>query len=158
MEFEPEALVAVELSNHQWVRFTLVGKITGGSLKTKDQADKESIQGAWLPADTTRLTQEVKLRAPDIIKLIKIASKWYETRPYICLPVPVGHVSSSLRLLLVHDDRRVLRVLVAKEGGGSTRLPISLCSHQTIGQVLVDNTIKVRDDLSTSFKKYRCFG
>ena len=59
LDFEPEALLSVECHAHTWVRFTLGGRIVGGDLKTVAQADQESLQAQWYPADTAELPQTV---------------------------------------------------------------------------------------------------
>ena len=60
MDFEPEALLAVECHAHSWVRFTLGGRIVGGALKTPAQADRESLQAQWQPVDRAELLQTVR--------------------------------------------------------------------------------------------------
>ena len=59
LDFEPEGLIAVECHSHYWVRFTLGGRIVGGSLKTPAQADRESIQAKWQPAEKEQLMRTV---------------------------------------------------------------------------------------------------
>lgn len=59
LDFEPEALLSVECHAHSWVRFTLGGRIVGGDLKTVSQADRESLQAQWQPADIEELLQTV---------------------------------------------------------------------------------------------------
>ena len=83
------------------------GRITGGSLKTSAQADRESIQAGWFSAEQKKLQYEVGLRARDILPLVGLAAKWYQQpqRPFTGLPIQAGHVSSSLRLVAVHEDR-----------------------------------------------------
>ncbi len=137
-EFEPEALIAVESHGHLWVRFTLTGRVVGGSIKTTEQADKESLQAGWFSADIKKLSREVELRAGDILPLIRTADEWFKKPVYYGLPVPVGHVSSSQRMVLVHEARAELSVLVGKELGGSTRLPVCLFG----GYMLSDNSVK----------------
>ena len=60
MDFEPEALLAVECHAHSWVRFTLGGRIVGGALKTPAQADRESLQAQWQSVDRAELLQTVR--------------------------------------------------------------------------------------------------
>ena len=59
LDFEPEALLSVECHAHSWVRFTLGGRIVGGDIKTAAQADQESLQAQWQPADRAELLQTV---------------------------------------------------------------------------------------------------
>ena len=79
----------------------------GGSLKTPAEADEESIQGGWFPANTRRLQREVELRGDDFLSLVELAAKWYRQpqSPFTGLPAQVGHASSSLRMVIVHEDR-----------------------------------------------------
>ena len=60
LDFEPEALLSVECHTHTWVRFTLGGKIVGGALKTLAEADSESLQAQWYPANKTELLKSVR--------------------------------------------------------------------------------------------------
>lgn len=103
-----------------------IGHVTGGSLKTLDQADKESLQAQWLPADPDHLPERVPLRAPDILPLIEIGKKWQERKPFSGLPVNVGHVSVSVRLVVVYctsdADEGQVSVLVKESS-----LPVCVC-------------------------------
>ena len=47
LDFAPEGLISVECHGYHWVRFTLGGRVVGGTLKTPAQADSESIQAKW---------------------------------------------------------------------------------------------------------------
>ncbi len=125
-QFQPEALVVVESHSYHWVRFTLVGRVVGGSLKTTKQADQESLQAGWFTAHVENLVKQVRLRAGDILPLIIKAGEWFERRLFVGLPVLVGHTSSSQRMVLVHDDGQTMVVLTRQEGGGSTSLPVCL--------------------------------
>lgn len=85
-----------------------LGRVIGGQLKTPAQADKESIQAQWLPANVEQLTREVDIRAPDCFQLIQIASEWYSEdvgHRYCNSIVPVSNTSSNLRIVLVFEDR-----------------------------------------------------
>lgn len=94
--------------------------MSGGSLKTTAQADKESLQAGWFTPQELRL---VRLRASDVSPLIELGRQWSRGRRYGGLPVEVGHVSSSLRLIMVARDNAQLLVLVRTKGLGSTRFP-----------------------------------
>ena len=59
LNFEPEALLCVECHAHSWVRFTLGGRIVGGALKTVAEADRESLQAGWQPAEKKELLHTV---------------------------------------------------------------------------------------------------
>ena len=85
-----------------------LGRVTGGQLKTPAQGDKESIQAQWLPANVEQLTREVNIRASDCFRLIQIASEWYaeDVGRRCCYSiVPVSSTSTSLRIVLVFEDR-----------------------------------------------------
>ena len=79
----------------------------GGRLKTPAEADEESIQGGWFTANTRRLPREVELRGDDFLPLVELAAKWYRQpqSPFTGLPAQVGHASTSLRLVIVLEDR-----------------------------------------------------
>ena len=107
------------------------GHISGGSLKTPDQGDKESLQANWFAADTDQLPKKLHLRAPDILALIDTGKKWYESKPFSGLPVNVGHVSTSLRLVVTYcassSDEGQVSVLVKGDAGSSSILPVVVC-------------------------------
>lgn len=78
-------------------------KVTGGALKTVE--DEESMQSRWWSADQKKLCKEVQLRSTDCLETISLAQKWHQ------LPernrceggfISAGHISSMLRLLVVH--------------------------------------------------------
>lgn len=113
-----------------------VGNITGGSLKTQDRADEDSLQANWFTADTARLPELVLLRAPDILPLINAGKEWYERgRPFSGLPVNVGHVSASIRLVLTYctsgAEEGQVSVLVNGAAGSCSALPVCVCDMMT---------------------------
>lgn len=116
-----------------------VGHVTGGSLKTPTQADKESLQANWFAADTDKLPEMVRLRAPDILPLIDAGKKWHESKPFTSLPVNVGHVSVSVRFAVVYcpsnADKNDVSVLVKENA-----LPVCVCDMTVRNPV---DTIKV---------------
>lgn len=115
-------------------------------MKTTAEADKESLQAGWFSSDVSKLRHEVELRAPDILPLIKHSKEWYGSRPFVGLPSLVGHVSQSLRLVMVHLTDDKVSVLM-KKGGQSTSsvLPVVMCSSNSrslSGQMQIDQVIK----------------
>lgn len=52
--------------NKDWIRYGISGRIVGGSLKKK--ADAESLQGEWVPLSDV---QSLQLRARDFLDLVK---------------------------------------------------------------------------------------
>ena len=80
------------------------GTITGGKLKTPQEADRESIQAQWFPYETQLLKLQVPLRATDCIPLIQLAAKWFKARPEKTAVgiVPRPHQNLSLRIVLLY--------------------------------------------------------
>lgn len=62
---ELDTLLTVETAQGSWIRFVLTGKVVGGSLKTLDQADRESLQAQWIKDINT-----LSLRSTDITHLV----------------------------------------------------------------------------------------
>ena len=118
-----------------WCAFLYTGHITGGSLRTLDQADSETMQANWWPADTDKLQKEAPLRARDMLSLINAGRQWYERKPFHSLPADVAHVSSSLRLVVVNCGEKkketggevsVLMSSGAAAAGSGTSLPVAI--------------------------------
>ena len=93
----------------------------------------------------------MELRAHDILKLVDVAREWYDAgKPYMGVPAPVGHVSCSLRMVVVHEvPSQGLQVLVTGregEGGSQSGLPVCLLSHEGGGVVTnaIQKTLKVQ--------------
>ena len=129
----------------------LLGHITGGSLKTLDQADKESMQAKWWPADVSKLQKEVPLHAGDMLSLISAGRQWYESKPFHSLPVDVAHVSSSLRLVLINCGEsgkkketggEVSVLMSSGEAESSTSLPVAV-QFNSIGETLTVTVTKI---------------
>ena len=136
----------------------LIGHITGGRLKTLDQADNETMQANWWPADTDKLQKELPLRARDMLSLINAGKQWYENKPFHSLPVDVAHVSSSFRLVLVNcggegkeKETGEVSVLMSSgtAAGSSTSLPVVVCGSQfdPIGETLKVNNYYVQVEI-----------
>ena len=107
-------------------------------MKTPAQADKESLQANWFTVDTDQLPEIVLLRAPDILPLIDAGKKWYERgKPFSGLPVNVGHVSASVRLVVTYctssTEEGQVYVLVkgAAAAGSCSALPVCVCDMMT---------------------------
>ncbi len=64
IEFEPTTLISVESPSGSWFRFTFTGRITGGKLRTLDQKDWETLQGAYWPVDVVMNPSEKKKGDP----------------------------------------------------------------------------------------------
>lgn len=77
---EPLCLCYVEMdSMSTWFRFTFLARIIGGSLKTSEQADEESLQAKWFDIDEFNNQNFLKqLRSADFIRNVYIGLKYYE--------------------------------------------------------------------------------
>lgn len=97
LDFCPTTLVQVESSQGNWFRFTFVGQVVGGQLKTVANADKESLQARWV-ADI----KELALRANDCLRLIEIGREYYQKKSQWhspMFPVIRGHNKMLLRMV-----------------------------------------------------------
>ena len=112
-----------------------LGRVTGGALKTKHQADEESLQAQWFTSqDLTKLS----LRAPDFLPLVELGRKWYADKErHRGLPPAVGHVSSLSRLILVHDSGSQLTTLIRVKGQKSlTSFPVSSLTQHAMAAAI----------------------
>lgn len=63
---DPKTLIMVECASGSWFRFVMTGNVIGGSLKTPDQSNEESLQACWV-----REVTSLQLRSSDILTLIQ---------------------------------------------------------------------------------------
>ncbi|KAL9887360.1 8-oxo-dGDP phosphatase NUDT18 isoform 1-T1 [Glossina fuscipes fuscipes] len=120
LNVEMNTVLAVEAAGGSWFRFVLTGLVTGGSLKTIAQADKESLQAKWV-ADITQLP----LRAHDILNLIEIGKAYKHRNDGTSsqlwhpetLPTRYAHHKNYLRVVAVIRKRatNALNVLVSEK-------------------------------------------
>ncbi|XP_008546177.1 8-oxo-dGDP phosphatase NUDT18 isoform X1 [Microplitis demolitor] len=68
LTMEPKTLIMVECASGSWFRFVMIGDVTGGTLKTPDQANQESLQASWV-----NNVDDLSLRSSDILPLIQRA-------------------------------------------------------------------------------------
>lgn len=95
----PESLIMIECASGSWFRFVMAGKVTGGTLKTPDQADGESLQACWV-----KNVSDLSLRSSDILPLIQrgrdyasgVNSPWHSP----VLPVNKPRAKLYLRLIV----------------------------------------------------------
>lgn len=66
LDVEPKSLIMVECAGGSWFRFVFSGSVVGGTLKTVDQADEESLQARWVQD-----VESLALRSNDIVPLIQ---------------------------------------------------------------------------------------
>ncbi|XP_044757638.1 8-oxo-dGDP phosphatase NUDT18 [Coccinella septempunctata] len=140
---ECTTLLKVECAKGFWVRFSYIGHVTGGKLKTVSQADQESLQAKWIGD-----LNEVTLRADDILPLIERAreyknrqhnSGWHEN-------IMVGLLSHDrilLRLVVVIRKKSTNRVHVLLSEKTSWHLPVceihpAKSLHSTLRRFMVD--------------------
>lgn len=96
---------------------------TGGTLKTLEEADAESLQATWWAGDPRALP----LRAPDILPLLDLAARYRRSPPHApMLPQDLPCALLCLRLLVAFaNDAGDLWVLLATSG--TPHLPVVAC-------------------------------
>lgn len=137
-EFEPTALVCVDTLPlyNMWFRFTFVGRITGGKLKTLAEQDKESMEAGWFTKDEI---SQLDLRAKDFLPLVDFALKWDESRKenplFSSLPVSKPHSMILARVVMVSKPKtgsekgENMLVLLRKSARGTLSLPVGRPSY-----------------------------
>lgn len=100
----PSTLILVECANGTWFRFVFTGDIVGGTLKTPDQANEESLQACWV-----RNVNDLPLRSNDIIYLLDrgksyVSNKTVPQHPHL-MPVSKPHAKLTLRLIVTSKKR-----------------------------------------------------
>lgn len=100
----PTTLILVECANGTWFRFVFTGDIVGGTLKTPDQANEESLQACWV-----RNINDLPLRSNDIIYLLDrgksyVLNKTVPQHPQL-MPVVKPHAKLLLRLTVTSKKR-----------------------------------------------------
>ncbi|XP_014481362.1 PREDICTED: 8-oxo-dGDP phosphatase NUDT18 isoform X2 [Dinoponera quadriceps] len=108
----PTTLILVECANGTWFRFVFTGDIVGGTLKTPDQANEESLQACWV-----RNINDLPLRSNDIIYLLErgksyVLNKTVSQHPHL-MPVIKPHSKLLLRLTVTSKKRATLHVLLS---------------------------------------------
>ncbi|KAJ8682782.1 hypothetical protein QAD02_018574 [Eretmocerus hayati] len=139
---EPESLIMVECASGSWFRFVMTGRVIGGSLKTPDQSDEESLQACWV-----REVTSLPLRSSDILTLIqkgkdylnKINGPWH---PQI-LPVEKARNKLYLRLIVCIKKKATNRLHVLMSEKTSLHLPVceinpSKNLHSTLHRFMVE--------------------
>lgn len=101
---KPETLILVECATGSWFRFVFIGKVTGGKLKTIEDADEESLQACWV-----KNVNDLSLRSHDIIPLIErgkafVMNKDVTQHPYL-MPVKTPLSKLLLRLVITSKKR-----------------------------------------------------
>ena len=96
---EPTTLLMVECASGSWFRFVMTGLITGGTLKTPDKCNFDSIQARWV-----RDINLLQLRSNDIFNLVQkgrdYKSRLHPPWHFNLLPVENHHYKLYLRLIV----------------------------------------------------------
>ncbi|NXL40340.1 NUD18 phosphatase, partial [Glaucidium brasilianum] len=123
LECQPLSLLALEERGPAWIRFAFLARPTGGTLKTLEEADAESLQAVWWAGDPRALP----LRAPDILPLLDLAARYRRSPPHPpTLPQELPCAFLCLRLLLTFtNDTGDLWVLLG--ASGTPHLPVVAC-------------------------------
>lgn len=100
----PTTLILVECANGTWFRFVFTGDIVGGSLKTPDQANEESLQACWV-----RNINDLPLRSNDLIYLLDrgrayVSNETVPQHPQL-MPATSPHAKLLLRLTVTSKKR-----------------------------------------------------
>ncbi|XP_024121065.1 8-oxo-dGDP phosphatase NUDT18 [Oryzias melastigma] len=107
---EPITMLLIQEQGPQWIRFIFLARISGGSLKSLDAADQESLQAAWWDRQTP-----LPLRGRDILRLIEHGLK-YRRNPWhpVTLPVDLScrHVVQRMVLVFVGAEDQIWILLV----------------------------------------------
>ncbi|KAL7301226.1 hypothetical protein TKK_0006191 [Trichogramma kaykai] len=139
---EPKSLIMVECASGSWFRFVMTGIVIGGSLKTPDQANQESLQAAWV-----REVTSLPLRSSDIFTLIqkgrdymsKVNGPWHSS----VLPVEKQHDKLYLRLIICIKKKATNRLHVLMSEKTTLHLPVceinpSKNLHSTLHRFMVE--------------------
>ncbi|NXW52456.1 NUD18 phosphatase, partial [Nyctiprogne leucopyga] len=123
LECEAITLLALEERGPTWIRFVFLARPTGGTLKTLEEADAESLQAVWWSGDPRALP----LRALDILPLLDLATRYRRSPPHPpTLPHELPCASLCLRLLVAFtNDTGDLWVLLGTTG--TPHLPVVAC-------------------------------
>uniref|UniRef100_A0A8C9X0H5 Nudix (nucleoside diphosphate linked moiety X)-type motif 18 n=1 Tax=Sander lucioperca TaxID=283035 RepID=A0A8C9X0H5_SANLU len=107
---EPITLLLIQEQGPQWIRFTFLAKVTGGSLKSLSAADQESLQASWWDRQSA-----LPLRGRDILRLIDCGLK-YRQDPWhpVTLPVDLScrHVVQRLVLVFTNAEEQIWVLLI----------------------------------------------
>ncbi|NXD32529.1 NUD18 phosphatase, partial [Spelaeornis formosus] len=120
---EPLTLLALEERGPAWIRFAFLARPTGGTLKTLEDADAESLQATWWRGDPRSLP----LRSLDILPVLELAARYRRSPAHpATLPRELPCSPLCLRLLLPFANAAGdLWLLLAT--GGTPHLPVVAC-------------------------------
>ncbi|NWR93361.1 NUD18 phosphatase, partial [Furnarius figulus] len=123
LECEPITMLALEERGPAWIRFAFLARPSGGTLKTLEEADAESLQATWWSGDP----RELPLRSLDILPLLDLATHYRQSPPHPpTLPRELPCAPLCLRLLLPFTNAAGdLWVLLGTTG--TPHLPVVTC-------------------------------
>ncbi|KZC04093.1 Nucleoside diphosphate-linked moiety X motif 18 [Dufourea novaeangliae] len=120
---KPETLILIECATGSWFRFVFTGKITGGKLKTLDEANEESLQARWVDN-----INDLTLRANDIIPLIERGYSYTMNKDTLhhsnLIPVSKPLNKLLLRLVITSKKRATNKLHVLVSDTTPVHLPI----------------------------------
>ncbi|XP_062055388.1 8-oxo-dGDP phosphatase NUDT18 [Lepus europaeus] len=129
LQCEPETLLTVEERGPSWIRFVFLARPTGGTLKTSQEADAESLQAGWYP----RSSLATPLRAHDILHLIELAAQYrQQARHPPVLPQELPCSVVCQRLVATFTGAQTVWVLVGTVG--TPHLPVTACDFAPMEQ------------------------
>ncbi|XP_063167400.1 8-oxo-dGDP phosphatase NUDT18 [Candoia aspera] len=134
LQCRPLTLLAVEERGPSWIRFVFLARPTGGTLKSLQQADMESLQALWWDRETPTLS----LRSRDILPLMDLALQ-YNASPHHppVLPAELPCASVCQRFLLVFaGGGNSLWVLLGTAGTPHLPMAMSRLSPPELGNRL----------------------
>ncbi|XP_066495244.1 8-oxo-dGDP phosphatase NUDT18 [Tiliqua scincoides] len=130
LQCEPLTLLAVEERGPTWIRFAFLAQATGGTLKTLQEADAESLQAQWWDRESPALP----LRARDIVPLMDLALQ-YRARPahppVLPAELPSTFICHRLLVAFVGGSGDTLWLLLGTSG--ARHLPLAASSMPPSG-------------------------
>ncbi|XP_048368007.1 8-oxo-dGDP phosphatase NUDT18 [Sphaerodactylus townsendi] len=101
LECQPLTLLAVEERGPTWLRFVFLARPTGGTLKSLQEADEESLQAQWWDQKSPAL----QLRSRDIVPLMDLALQYQANSSHPpTLPAELPCAVICQRFLAVFTD------------------------------------------------------
>ncbi|XP_042329305.1 8-oxo-dGDP phosphatase NUDT18 [Sceloporus undulatus] len=121
---QPLTLLAVEERGPGWIRFVFLARPTGGTLKTLQEADGESLQAQWWNRKTPALT----LRARDILPLMELGLQYQACPghpPVLPAELPCPWICQRLLLLFTGGNGSGGDLWVLLATAGAPHLPVA---------------------------------
>ncbi|XP_015175507.1 PREDICTED: 8-oxo-dGDP phosphatase NUDT18 isoform X2 [Polistes dominula] len=120
---EPKTLILVECASGSWFRFVFTGDISGGNIKTSDEANEESLQARWV-----HNVEDLPLRSNDIIPLIERGRNYIQNKtglqhPYI-MPLSKPLSKLLLQLIITAKKRATNKLHMVTLDTGLLHLPV----------------------------------